>query len=77
MSFINTYEARLLAEERIKNGLRAAERARLIRGIGNLSETRCGRPGFISHLVDLPLSLLTLLTDDAKSQRVPAIRNTR
>jgi hypothetical protein len=40
MSFINTYEARLLAEERIKNGLRAAERARLIREVKRTGKTR-------------------------------------
>ncbi len=74
MLFTNPYEAKLLAEERIKDGLRAAEQAQMMQEIRHTKMTRRGRSMIIPKLIDWAVSRFT---PSANTQDLRALGNTR
>ncbi len=71
MLFISPYEARLLAEERAKDGVRRAQKNRYIKAI------RQGRNTAIAGLIERMFSPLAPSTGSTRSRNLPAVRNLR
>jgi hypothetical protein len=65
MLFTSPYETRLLARDRARDGIRAAERAQLLKGVTQTEKRRRGPLPVGAKLMALALSLLALVADNA------------